>query len=580
MQGGQDMKQGMGKVLVLGSDTRSFLSVVRSLGRYGLSVHVGWCPSGSPALRSRYIRKIHRIPEYSQDDHSWKRELIRLMKEERFELVIPCNDPSIIPLYLNRKELEVYGRLALLHESAFEQCFDKAKTSLLARSLGISVPKEIRISKMEETKEVLEKLSLPVVIKPISSYTKERLSKKRFVRKAYTPEQLRGYLNTALSKGEVLVQENFIGTGMGVEVMAANGNILVAFQHVRVHEPLMGGGSSYRKSVPLNPELLAASAKLMKALDYTSVAMLEFKMNLKTEKWVLIEINGRFWGSLPLAMASGVDFPRYLYQMLVEGKMEFPQDYKTNIHCRNLLIDLGWMKENLHADKNDPTLATRPLPELAKEVFNILRLRERSDTFVLDDPRPAIAELVSLTCEATALTWGRIRVALLSISPVRKLLSKKLRKETVKAKSILFACKGNICRSPVAAHYIRQYIPDHVEVSSVGYYPREGRAPPQEAMMAASELGIDLSSHSSRVLDEKIMKEADIIFIFDEENHRIITRKYPFAREKINFLGLLSDEGSVLIEDPYGKNINDFRRVYTHIKNTLDFLVKDQNIQN
>ncbi len=43
-----------GKVLVLGEDTRSFLAVIRSLGRAGLSVHTAWCPLNSPALRSKY----------------------------------------------------------------------------------------------------------------------------------------------------------------------------------------------------------------------------------------------------------------------------------------------------------------------------------------------------------------------------------------------------------------------------------------------------------------------------------------------------------------------------------------------
>src|SRR5690606_38589075 len=106
---------------------------------------------------------------------------------------------------------------------------------------------------------------------------------------------------TALENwGGALVQENFTGSGVGVELLAYQGEVLVAFQHVRVHEPLEGGGSSYRRSAALHPQLLAASKALMKALDYTGVAMVEFKFNFNTGDWVFIEINGRFWGSLPL----------------------------------------------------------------------------------------------------------------------------------------------------------------------------------------------------------------------------------------------------------------------------------------
>ncbi|MFB3041919.1 MAG: ATP-grasp domain-containing protein, partial [Candidatus Poribacteria bacterium] len=141
-------------------------------------------------------------------------------------------------------------------------------------------------------------------------------------------EALNTNLEILLEQGDVSVQENFIGMGVGVELLAAQGESLFAFQHVRVHEPIMGGGSSYRKSVALDSELLEASTKLLKALNYTGVAMVEFKVNFKTGAWVFIEINARFWGSLPLAVAAGADFPYYLYQLLVMGKRKFPQCYK------------------------------------------------------------------------------------------------------------------------------------------------------------------------------------------------------------------------------------------------------------
>ena len=76
-----------------------------------------------------------------------------------------------------------------------------------------------------------------------------------------------------------------------------SGEVLLAFQHVRLHEPPRGGGSSYRMSTALTPELLDASVRLLKSVDYTGVAMVEFKVDPKTGRWALMEVNGRFWGS-------------------------------------------------------------------------------------------------------------------------------------------------------------------------------------------------------------------------------------------------------------------------------------------
>ena len=77
----------------------------------------------------------------------------------------------------------------------------------------------------------------------------------------------------------------------------------------------------------------------MRALRYTGVAMVEFKVNAKTGEFVLIEINGRFWGSLPLAVAAGANFPLWLYQMWVENREDFSEKPKIGLYCRNLQAD-------------------------------------------------------------------------------------------------------------------------------------------------------------------------------------------------------------------------------------------------
>ena len=109
---------------------------------------------------------------------------------------------------------------------------------------------------------------------------------------------------------------------MGVELLADQGQILFAMQHRRLHETT-GFGSAYRETVAVNPELRGACEALMRSLNYTGVAMVEFRVDEATGKWILLEINGRFWGSLPLAAAAGADFPLYLYQLLVDGRREF-----------------------------------------------------------------------------------------------------------------------------------------------------------------------------------------------------------------------------------------------------------------
>lgn len=96
------------------------------------------------------------------------------------------------------------------------------------------------------------------------------------------------------------------GVGGGQEFLSREGRILTVFQHERVHEPPGGGGSSYRRSVPLDGEMLRQSHSLLEQLRWTGVAMVEYKKDPVSGDFALMEINGRFWGSLSLAVAANL----------------------------------------------------------------------------------------------------------------------------------------------------------------------------------------------------------------------------------------------------------------------------------
>ena len=345
-----------GHVLVLGHGERAFLSVIRSLGRAGLNVHVAMCAPNDLALKSRYVCNYHDVPAYQAGDDSWVDAMEAILDQTTFQLVIPCDDQAVIPLQVYRERLSRRCKLYVLSDVAFETAFSKIKSFELADKLGISQPRTAILSPNDDCRAASD-FSLPIIVKPPSSFTSQDLSAKRGVVRCRTKEELSDKLQDIGNWGGALVQENFIGTGVGVELLVHRGEVLVAFQHIRVHEPLEGGGSSYRRSAPLHPELLAASQSMMKELAYTGVAMVEFKVNFDTGRWVFVEINGRFWGSLPLAVAAGVDFPLYLYEMLVHDRREFPRRYRVPLYCRNISSDRNRQPPRPYGQR-DPTCQT------------------------------------------------------------------------------------------------------------------------------------------------------------------------------------------------------------------------------
>jgi len=543
----------MGRVLVLGRDTRAFLSVIRSLGRAGHEVHVAWCPADTPALRSKYIHAVHAIPRYDPDG------LAGLLAAVHFDLVIPCDDFAILPLQQNRARLEAAARLYLLSDQAFALCSDKHKTYELAERLGIALPRQRIAATVREVEEAAGVFGWPLVLKPIRSVVVA--GARNEVRKVRSTAEIKVVAEAMLAGGPVLVQENFIGIGAGIEVLCHEGQVLVAFEHERVHEPVQGGGSTYRKSVPLSPDRLEAASRLMRAMRYTGVGMVEFKVNPATGSWVLMEINGRFWGSLPLSIAAGADFPRYLYQMLVEGRREFPPQYSHGVYARSWMLDLRWLARNFLTDRSDPTLMTVPLWKVMLEPLNLPR--EHIDTLTWDDPSPGFEEVAQfLRRELWPLLW--------MFPPLRLYMAARAARAVRPARRVLFVCKGNICRSPFAEQYLRGLALPGIEVDSAGHYPQDGRSSPAAAVAAAKEFGVELAEHRSHTLSAEQVRWADVILIFDEEHDRAVRRAFPDAAGKIHYLGLLAQGWHIQIRDPMGRDTAAFMRGYRQIQTALD----------
>jgi protein-tyrosine-phosphatase len=318
--------------------------------------------------------------------------------------------------------------------------------------------------------------------------------------------------------------------------------------------------------------MLDATAALVRALSYTGVGMVEFKL-AADGAWSLVEINPRFWGSLPLAVAAGADFPYFLYQMLVEGRRDFPPGYRTGVYARNWIADLHWLRSNLRADRSDPTLLTRPASRVAGELLNVALLRERSDTLTLDDPMPALAELSQFARQASRRIRRGLNRRLSRIAGVRAMRGRRARDRAAGAGSILFVCKGNICRSPFAAAYAAPQLP-HVRVVSAGYLGPVGRFSPAAARTAARAFGVDLVAHRSVLLDARAMDDASVIFCFDEENLARVGAEYPQHRPKVHLLSSILPSGPLEIDDPYGLGADVFDATYRRIAAAVDALVR------
>ena len=93
-------------------------------------------------------------------------------------------------------------------------------------------------------------------------------------------------------------------------------------------------------SEPLDPVLAEQAVALLRKLNWEGVAMVEFKRDRAEQRSVLMEVNGRYWGSLPLAIGAGIDFPLYEWQIAHGQQPVIPASYPAGLRFRWLGGDI------------------------------------------------------------------------------------------------------------------------------------------------------------------------------------------------------------------------------------------------
>lgn len=563
------------KVLVMGDDTRSFLATVRSLGRRGIEVHVVPYNHAAPSLRSRYVTAVHAIPYYLGDGSNWLAAMRDLIQARRFDLIIPCEERSLLPLFRHRDAFEPACRLAIPDQRGLDAFFDKHATRELALTTGVKVAHGRLLATNDNAQSLVEEFDLPLMLKYRKSYSWSNLYVRKAASVIHTRQELECWLKSNQHEpDEVFAESFFPGRGGGVSVLCDRGRIVQSFEHQRAHE--ISGSSYYRRSVALDPTRLAAVAAMIKRVGYTGLAMFEYKQNTQSGDWCLLEVNARPWGSLPLPVALGVDFPYFLYRLMVDGVAEPQVAYLPGIYGRNFFPDLWQLRLALAAQARHPLRAFRHLGAWFCEFGRILTGREKQDLWVRDDLRPARVELCQFVRDR--LQSLRLVCWINSIAGVRTDLRRvnALAQSAQEKSTLIFLCQGNICRSPYAEMRLRQLLPSSArfDIDSAGLLPRNPRPSPGVALAAARACGIDLAPHQSRHAWRDTLEKAALIVIFDDVNLRHLAARHPDLCGRAVYLGGLDPQGGAReIHDPDGKPEAVFSATYARIDRCVENLV-------
>jgi protein-tyrosine phosphatase len=144
-------------------------------------------------------------------------------------------------------------------------------------------------------------------------------------------------------------------------------------------------------------------------------------------------------------------------------------------------------------------------------------------------------------------------------------------------RTVLFVCKGNICRSPMGEVYFRRRARElgfDLTVISAGLDTTPGRTAHPYAISEIQKHGLTLVNHATQSLRRETAEQADLIIVMEVAQRRWLTRLYPHARDKVFVAGRFAPLSSLDIADPFSGTPEDFQRCFEAIKQCCDGILE------
>lgn len=365
--------------LITDVERRKALPIIRALGKAGVRV-IGLSYRHRPLGQySKYCATVHRCADYRQEPERFLAQLEDICRRDKPDVFYPIEDVSLELCVRNPDRWRPYTRALLPDAASLERAYDKWETLRFASSCGIHVPRTYCPATAEELAPLLAERT-EWVIKPRKS------SGSRGIVYVTEPAQLiEAWQRVSAEFSRPLVQERLPPQGAGVGtfyLLDAQRQLLAQFGHRRLREYPVSGGPSTLRVAHRDAQLLEQGLQLVSGLGCVGVSMVEYKLDVRSGRYALMEVNPRFWGSLALAIHAGVNFPLLYHQACLGIGFAPVLYYATDVYCRWLLPG-----DILHFLSNPDRFRLQP------SFFRFRDPKTTDDILSWDDPWPTLGIL-------------------------------------------------------------------------------------------------------------------------------------------------------------------------------------------
>ncbi|CAH7123659.1 putative Protein-tyrosine-phosphatase [Vibrio chagasii] len=523
-------------LLILGSNDRAALSFVRSVD-INLVKNIHILRSTKNKQAACYSNKVNSSDYISLD--CVEKAIVDLKSyilhsKIKYLVCIDDNFSELVYQYYD----DISSLVTILGPSLDSYLFakDKLRIRELCDSKVLLYPDTLVIDNLGDEKEVINydyfktRFSAKVIGSKIFRYSVKHLLCDR---------KKSNYIRDHISNNNILCQKKIDGEIIGLNVLAFEGEVYSVSVNERIHQPKGGGGSSYRKSMPVDDQLVNIAKHVSTQLNWSGVMMIEL---LKSkDKLYIVEINPRFWGSLSLTIFSGHDVVNNLLRLYIG--LPLIKDNFRSVHTRHLFKDIVWLVKNFSVNN---------VIDFVNSPINVMKNLEKYDVESFTDPLPSICQIyIKLSEKLNSREY--VFAKLLGRIPIKR--------EVINSYDInhqyVFLCKGNVNRSAFAHFYLKSK--GYSNVDSAGYLDLPDRKFSHEMFQLAKFNCLNVDDHASKHLSA--IKDKSIKVVAMDAVSYEISKSFGFVNTF-----MFSSTG---IKDPHGESMADFSIVVEEIINEI-----------
>ncbi len=389
--------------------------VIRQLASHKLRVAGVFNTNAEVWRLSRYVTERKRAPNPAREPAAFLDFLLAEAESWRGALLIPTNDHYLEVISRNKNQLSTCYKVLAADHAVIVNLLDKSRLCRIAETVGISTPLTHYYDSPAALAAERSELSYPCLIKPTEGHRFfEIYRRKLFV--VRDPKELQERFTDTFAKGiKVGVQEAVPGpdTNLYAHISYTSEDGSLLFEGVRRklrQNPAYFGVARVCKT-EWHSEVAELSRRLLGACKYRGVCALEFKLNARTKRWVVLDANVRFPLTNMVMIQAGINMAGLIYQDLIEGIRRPAVQARNGVYWVNFNEDL---RNTFLVAGSEPFAMKGWLePYLGEHVLADLDLR---------DPMPFVLRMGWMMQWFTKKSVGRLSSAFLRSgqSPMRR----------------------------------------------------------------------------------------------------------------------------------------------------------------